>query len=406
MLNRKFNALPGFRVTLGFTLFYLSLIVLIPMGALFLRVFEATTASATFTPKDFPDLPAFLITSKEHTTPAAKLVWDRFPDALRQKMSSTDATNRAGQEAFLAGLNAVIHGPSLYDTNVFTLSELGAKSHWYVEHGSKSAWFNRSLLEDTFSLEVNKKHNALSLWLAVSDTRALAAYKLTFGASVIAALINAIFGTILAWVLVRYSFPGKRLFDSLVDLPFALPTAVAGIALTAIYSGNGWIGQYLQPLGIKAAYSQLGVVIALTFTGLPFVVRTVQPVLEDLDKEMEEAAASLGADRWQTITRVLLPAIMPAALTGFTMAYARAVGEYGSVVFISGNMPMRTEITPLLIITKLEQYDYAGATAIAAVMLVASFGLLLAINLLQAWSGGRIKTKSSSDIEALALSEA
>src|SRR5437879_653258 len=243
-------------------------------------------------------------------------------------------------------------------------------------------------------------------WHVVTSPRALASYRLSFGASAIAATINLFFGLIVAWVLVRYSFPGKRLFDSLVDLPFALPTAVAGIALTAIYSGNGWIGQYLQPLGIKAAYSQLGVVIALAFTGLPFVVRTVQPVLEDLDKEMEEAAASLGADRWQTITRVLLPAVMPGALTGFTMAFARAVGEYGSVVFISGNMPMRTEITPLLIITKLEQYDYAGATAIAVVMLVASFGLLLAINLLQAWSGGRMKTKSSSDSEALALSEA
>src|SRR2546427_8927453 len=243
-------------------------------------------------------------------------------------------------------------------------------------------------------------------WHIAASSRAVASYRLTFGASLIGALINLVFGVLVAWVLVRYRFPGKRLFDSLVDLPFALPTAVAGIALTAIYSSNGWIGQYLQPLGIKAAYSQLGVVIALTFTGLPFVVRTVQPVLEDLDKASEEAAASLGADRWQTITRVLLPAIMPAALTGFTMAFARAVGEYGSVVFISGNMPMRTEITPLLIITKLEQYDYAGATAIAAVMLVASFGLLLAINLLQAWSGGRIKTKSSSDIEALALSEA
>ncbi len=243
-------------------------------------------------------------------------------------------------------------------------------------------------------------------WHVVTAPRALASYRLSFGASGIAATINLFFGLIVAWVLVRYSFPGKRLFDSLVDLPFALPTAVAGIALTAIYSGNGWIGQYLQPLGIKAAYSQLGVVIALTFTGLPFVLRTVEPVLEDLDKEMEEAAASLGADRWQTITRVLLPSIMPAALTGFTMAFARAVGEYGSVVFISGNMPMRTEITPLLIITKLEQYDYVGATAIAVVMLVASFGLLLAINLLQAWSGGRMKTKSSSDSEALALSEA
>jgi len=179
-------------------------------------------------------------------------------------------------------------------------------------------------------------------WHVVTAPRAIASYELSFGASGIAAAINLVFGLIVAWVLVRYTFPGKRIFDSLVDLPFALPTAVAGIALTAIYSSNGWIGHYLQPFGIKAAYSRLGVVIALTFTGLPFVVRTVQPVLEDLDKEMEEAAASLGADRWQTITRVLLPAIMPAALTGFTMAFARAVGEYGSVVFISGNMPMRT----------------------------------------------------------------
>lgn len=243
-------------------------------------------------------------------------------------------------------------------------------------------------------------------WHIVSGPRAVASYELSFGASAIAACINLLFGLVVAWVLVRYTFPGKGLFDSLVDLPFALPTAVAGIALTSIYSSNGWIGQYLQPLGIKAAYSRLGVVIALTFTGLPFVVRTVQPVLEDLDKEMEEAAASLGADRWQTITRVLLPAILPAALTGFAMAFARAVGEYGSVVFISGNMPMRTEITPLLIITKLEQYDYAGATAIAVVMLVASFALLLTINLLQAWSGGRSRSKSGAASADLALSEA
>ncbi|HEY1270511.1 MAG TPA: sulfate ABC transporter permease subunit CysT [Terriglobales bacterium] len=223
----------------------------------------------------------------------------------------------------------------------------------------------------------------------VTAPRALASYRLSFGASFLAASINLVFGLLVSWVLVRYRFPGRRLLDSLVDLPFALPTAVAGIALTAIYSSHGWIGQYLEPFGIKAAYSRLGVVIALTFTGLPFVVRTVQPVLEDLDKDMEEAAASLGADRWQTVRRVLLPAILPAALTGFTMAFARAVGEYGSVVFISGNMPMRTEITPLLIITKLEQYDYAGATAIAVVMLVASFGLLLTINLLQKWSSRR-----------------
>jgi sulfate/thiosulfate transport system permease protein len=237
-------------------------------------------------------------------------------------------------------------------------------------------------------------------WHVVTAPRALASYRLSFGASAIAASINLLFGLLVAWVLVRYQFPGRRLLDSLVDLPFALPTAVAGIALTSIYSQNGWIGHYLNSVGIKGAYSPLGVVIALTFTGLPFVVRTVQPVLEDLDKEMEEAAASLGAGRLQTFSRVLLPAIMPAALTGFTMAFARAVGEYGSVVFISGNMPMRTEITPLLIITKLEQYDYAGATAIAVVMLVASFVLLLTINLLQRWASNREKTVGVSDDEA------
>ena len=230
-------------------------------------------------------------------------------------------------------------------------------------------------------------------WHIVTAPRALASYRLSFGASAIAALINLIFGLNVAWVLVRYQFPGKRLLDSLVDLPFALPTAVAGIALTTIYARNGWIGHYLDAIGIKGAYSPLGVVIALTFTGLPFVVRTVQPVLEDLDKEMEEAGASLGANRWQIFFRILLPAILPAALTGGTMAFARAVGEYGSVVFISGNMPMRTEITPLLIITKLEQYDYAGATAIAVVMLIVSFAMLLTINLLQAWSNNRGSAK-------------
>lgn len=234
-------------------------------------------------------------------------------------------------------------------------------------------------------------------WNVISAPRAVASYRLSFGASFVAALINLVFGLLVAWVLVRYNFPGKRLLDSLVDLPFALPTAVAGIALTAIYSSHGWIGKYLDAVGIKAAYSPLGVIIALTFTGLPFVVRTVQPVLDDLEKDMEEAAASLGAGRLQTITRVVLPSILPAALTGFAMAFARAVGEYGSVVFISGNMPMRTEITPLLIITKLEQYDYAGATAIAVVMLVAAFVLLLAINLLQKWAMSREKKASPWD---------
>jgi sulfate transport system permease protein len=223
-------------------------------------------------------------------------------------------------------------------------------------------------------------------WHDVTSQRVLASYRISFGASFAAALVNCAFGLLLAWVLVRYRFPGRRLIDALVDLPFALPTAVAGIALTQLYAPTGWVGQWLAPLGIKAAYSPLGVFIALTFVGMPFVVRTLQPVLQELEPEIEEASAILGATRWQTIRRVIVPEIFPALLTGFALAFARAVGEYGSVVFISGNMPMKTEITPLLIITKLEQYDYRGATAIAVVMLVASFALLLVINLLQRWS--------------------
>jgi sulfate transport system permease protein len=220
-------------------------------------------------------------------------------------------------------------------------------------------------------------------WSTISNPRVVASYRVTFGASLVAAVINTIFGLLVAWVLVRYRFPGRRLVDAMVDLPFALPTAVAGIALTTLYAPNGWMGALLDPLGIKVSYTWLGITVALVFIGLPFVVRTVQPVLDDLEVEVEEAAASLGAHRWQTFTRVVLPTVAPALLTGFALAFARAIGEYGSVVFISGNMPMKTEIVPLLIITKLEQYDYAGATAVALVMLIASFVLLLTINLLQ-----------------------
>jgi sulfate/thiosulfate transport system permease protein len=227
-----------------------------------------------------------------------------------------------------------------------------------------------------------------AFWAAVTDPRVMASYRVTFGASFVAALINTVFGLLVAWVLVRYRFPGRRLVDAMVDLPFALPTAVAGIALTTLYVPNGWVGGYLEPLGIKVSYTWLGITVALIFIGLPFVVRTVQPVLDDLEVEVEEAAASLGAQRWQTFTRVIVPTVAPALLTGFALAFARAIGEYGSVVFISGNMPMKTEIVPLLIITKLEQYDYAGATAVAVVMLVVSFVLLLAINLLQ-WAARR-----------------
>ena len=226
-------------------------------------------------------------------------------------------------------------------------------------------------------------------WQAVTAPRVVASYKLTIGASFIAALVNAFFGLLLAWVLVRYQFFGKKIVDALVDLPFALPTAVAGISLTALLAGNGWIGQYLEPLGIQLAFNRNGVLIALIFIGLPFVVRTVQPILEDLEKELEEAATCLGASRWQTFSRVIFPALAPALLTGFAMAFARAIGEYGSVIFIAGTMPMVSEITPLIIISKLEQYDYAGATAVALVMLCASFVMLLLINGLQAWQRAR-----------------
>ncbi len=233
----------------------------------------------------------------------------------------------------------------------------------------------------------------VEFWAAVASPRVLASYRLTFGASFLAAMVNVFAGLLLAWVLVRYHFPGKKIVDALVDLPFALPTAVAGISLTALLAGNGWIGQYLEPHGIQLAFNPNGIVIALIFIGLPFVVRTVQPVLEDAEKELEEAATCLGASRWQTFRFVIFPSIAPALLTGFAMAFARAIGEYGSVIFIAGNMPMISEITPLIIIGKLEQYDYAGATAVATVMLGISFVLLLVINALQSWqrrrSGGQ-----------------
>ncbi|WP_142846377.1 sulfate ABC transporter permease subunit CysT [Telmatospirillum sp. J64-1] len=225
---------------------------------------------------------------------------------------------------------------------------------------------------------------------AAFSPRVLASYRLSFGGSLIAALINAVFGLLVAWVLVRYRFPGRKIVDAMVDLPFALPTAVAGIALTAIYARNGLLGQYLEPMGLKVAFSPVGVIVAMVFIGLPFVVRTVQPVLQDLDKEVEEAATSLGATRVQTFLRVILPTILPALLTGFALAFARAVGEYGSIIFIAGNIPMVSEIAPLLIVVKLEQYDYAGATAIATVMLAVSFLMLLAINLLQRWNRRRL----------------
>ena len=227
------------------------------------------------------------------------------------------------------------------------------------------------------------------LWEILTSERILKSLQLSFSAALIAALVNVIFGLLLAWCLVRYSFPGKRIVDALVDLPFALPTAVAGIALTSLYAPTGWIGQYLEPLGIQVAYTPIGITIALIFIGLPFVVRTVQPVLSDIESELEEAASALGANRWQTITKIILPILFPALLTGFALAFARGVGEYGSVIFIAGNQPYKTEIAPLMIISRLEEYDYAGATTIAVVMLVLSFAILFLINLVQAWASRR-----------------
>jgi sulfate transport system permease protein len=278
--------------------------------------------------------------------------------------AAAPAPSRGGSRKVLPGFNLTLGYTVLY-LSLIVLIPLAA------------------LVLKTFTLSWDQ------FWAAVSSPRVVASYKLTFGASFIAALVNVVFGLLVAWVLVRYTFPGKRIVDALVDLPFALPTAVAGISLTALLAGNGWIGQYLEPLGIKLAFNPNGVVIALIFIGLPFVVRTVQPVLEESEKELEEAAMCLGATRLQTFTKVIFPSIAPALLTGFAMAFARAIGEYGSVIFIAGNMPMVSEITPLVIIGKLEQYDYAGATAVATVMLLFSFLLLLVINALQSWQRKR-----------------
>jgi sulfate transport system permease protein len=229
----------------------------------------------------------------------------------------------------------------------------------------------------------------VDFWAIATDRRTVNALKISFGTALAAALINVVFGTIVAWVLVRYPFPGRRIVDAMVDLPFALPTAVAGIALTSLYAPKGWVGSLLAPLGMKIAYTPAGIVVALVFIGLPFVVRTVQPIIEEIDKEVEEAAATLGATRWQTITRVLFPGLAPAIVTGFALAFARGVGEYGSVIFIAGNLPNVSEIAPLLIVIRLEEFNYPAATAIAAIMLVISFAMLLVINLLQAWSRKR-----------------
>ena len=304
MAGKKFNALPGFGLTMGFTLFYLSVIVLIPIAALFLK-----TSQLSF-------------------------VWPKAKPATTNL--ATPATSVATNAAAPPG--------------------------------------------------VEEKEEVPNFWKIVTTERAMAAYRLTFGASLIAAFINAIFGTILAWVLVRYHFPGRKFIDALVDFPFALPTAVAGLTLANLFAANGWLGQYLVPMGIKGAFTPLGVVIALTFVGMPFAVRTLQPVLENLDRGVEEAAATLGAGRWRTFLQVIGPSLAPTIITGFALSFARAVGEYGSIVFISANQPFKTEIAPALIIYRLEDYDYLGATAISAVLLVISFVILIGINYLEAWA--------------------
>jgi sulfate transport system permease protein len=269
----------------------------------------------------------------------------------------------------------------------FSLRRRGVLPGFGLTLGYTIFYVGLLVLLPLFALVFKSSTQGLSAFVsAVTDERALVAYWLSFRTALAGAAINAVFGVVVAWVLVRYTFPGKSLLDALVDLPFALPTAVAGIALTAVYSENAWVGSKLMSLGVKVAFTQVGIIVALTFIGIPFVVRTVQPVLEELETDVEEAAALLGAGRLQTFWRVILPSLVPAILTGFALAFARALGEYGSVVFISGNMPMKTEIAPLLIVTKLEQYDYAGATAIATVMLMASFVLLFGINLLQRWA--------------------
>ncbi|MBA4163834.1 MAG: sulfate ABC transporter permease subunit CysT [Erythrobacter sp.] len=257
--------------------------------------------------------------------------------------------------------------------------------------GLTLAWLSLIVLIPLSTVFIRAAGLGVSEFIEVGfSSRAIAAYKVSFGTALAAALVNAVFGMVVAWVFVRYEFPGKRIFDALIDLPFALPTAVAGIALTAIYAGNGWVGQFLEPLGIKVAYNPIGITIALIFIGLPFIVRSVEPVLADLSAEVEEAALSLGATPVQVFVRIILPSILPALLTGFALALARGVGEYGSVIFIAGNMPFKSEIAPLLIVTQLEQYSYAGATAIAVVMLLISFAMLLFINLAQAWSRRRV----------------
>jgi sulfate transport system permease protein len=388
MAEKKFNVLPGFGLTMGVTLFFLSVIVLLPFGGLLLRVSEVCWNSPAVSASNVQDLPAWIARLKQHEDPVSAFLWKQFSVSVREELGEASENPGDGQagKALLAELNVLLKGPSIYEAGRFSGVSLSSRSEWLLKHRLSSAWLNRSLLEDAFPSNMKRESSWLDLWLLATNDRALAAYKLTFGASLAAAVANAIFGTLLAWVLVRYEFPGRRFIDAIVDFPFALPTAVAGLTLANLFAANGWLGRFLVPLGIKGAYTALGVVIALTFVGMPFVVRTLQPVLENLEREVEEASATLGAGRLRTFVSVIAPSLLPAITTGFALAFARAIGEYGSIVFISGNLPFKTEIAPYLIVIRLEEYDYTGAIALAVVLLVFSFVLLGAINVLEQWA--------------------
>lgn len=398
MAEKKFNALPGFGLTMGYTVLYLSLIVMIPMAALFLRVFQYGAGSVAFEATDFEDLPGFVETIKEQSDGVSKFVWEKLPVATQQQINVGGATNANVQTEFLQAMNSLVAGPAIFDKQRFDGVTLGEKAEWYLKRGGHAEWLNRSLLEDAFPTTIKKRANWLTLWLSVKSERAVAAYKLTFGASLIAAFLNAIFGTLLAWVLTRYEFPGRRFIDALVDFPFALPTAVAGLTLASLFAVNGWLGRFfaqpnadgrLEPITLYMPW--FAVVIALTFVGMPFVVRTLQPVLENFEREVEEASATLGAGRMRTFISIIAPSLLPSIITGFALAFARAIGEYGSIVFISSNLPYKSEIAPYLIVMRLEQFDYAGAMTMAVVLLMFSFVLLVVINLIEQWASKFVK---------------
>jgi sulfate transport system permease protein len=398
MAEKKFNALPGFGLTMGYTVLYLSLIVMIPMAALFLRVFQYGAGSVAFATTDFEDLPAFIESVKEQPDKVSQFVWEKLPGPTQQQITAGGATNATVQTEFLQTMNALVAGPAIFDAQRFEGITLGDKAEWYLKRAGHTEWLNRTLLEDAFPTTITKRTSWLSLWLSVKSERALAAYQLTFGASLIAAFLNAIFGTLLAWVLTRYEFPGRRFIDALVDFPFALPTAVAGLTLASLFAVNGWLGRFfaqpnadgrLEPITLYMPW--FAVVIALTFVGMPFVVRTLQPVLENFEREVEEASATLGAGRMRTFLSVIAPSLLPSIITGFALAFARAIGEYGSIVFISSNLPYKSEIAPYLIVMRLEQFDYAGAMTMAVVLLMFSFVLLVVINLIEQWASKFVK---------------